>query len=125
MTRRTFLATAGGAAVARGQAKEMPWTQWGGPHRNFQTESTGIASQFPASGPRVMWKRRLGEGYSAILADGGVLYTMYGRRGEEVALAANAATGATIWERANPVRFRSDAPERGDGPHATPLLVGG
>jgi hypothetical protein len=55
----------------------------------------------------VLWKRALGEGYSSILVESGVLYTMYGRPGEEVTLAAKAATGQTIWERANPVRFHN------------------
>jgi hypothetical protein len=73
----------------------------------------------------VLWKRALGEGYSSILVENGVLYTMYGRPGEEVTLAAGAATGKTIWERANPVQFHNDAADRGNGPHATPLIVGG
>lgn len=71
-----------------------------------------------------MWKRELGEGYSSILAEDGVLYTLYGRPGQEITLAANAATGKTIWERANPVSFHNDAADRGNGPHATPLIVG-
>jgi len=36
---------------------------------------------------------------------------------------SNAATGKTIWERANPVQFRSDASDRGSGPRATALIV--
>jgi outer membrane protein assembly factor BamB len=83
-----------------------------------------LADKWPASGPRVLWKRALGEGYSSILVENGILYTMYGRPGEEVALAAKASTGQTIWERSNPVRFRSEAGDRGDGPRATPLLMG-
>jgi outer membrane protein assembly factor BamB len=111
-------------AAAGAQPKETSWLQWGGPNRNFQTEAAGLADHWPAAGPRVLWKRALGEGYSSILVENGVLYTMYGRPGEEIAMAANAATGKTIWERANPVRFRNDAADRGNGPHATPLIVG-
>jgi outer membrane protein assembly factor BamB len=72
-----------------------------------------------------MWKRALGEGYSSVLVENGVLYTMYGKPGEEITLAASAATGKTIWERSNPVSFHNDAADRGNGPHATPLIVGG
>ena len=110
-------------AAAAAQTKETPWLQWGGPNRNFQTEAAGLADHWPAAGPRVLWKRTLGEGYSSILVENGVLYTMYGRPGEEITLAAGAATGKTIWERANPVHFRNDAQDRGNGPHATPLIV--
>jgi outer membrane protein assembly factor BamB len=49
---------------------------------------------------------------------------MYGRPGEEITLAASAATGKTIWERVNPVQFHNGAADRGNGPHATPLIVG-
>ncbi len=47
----------------------------------------------------MIWKRPLGEGYSSPVVEDGVLYTMYGKRGEEVVMAANAETGATLWEQ--------------------------
>ncbi len=144
MDRRTFLAmtvaapvlgTAALAAQRRGKPARpvpakpaappaLPWTQWGGPHRNFQTEASGLKDTWPASGPRVMWKRPLGEGYSSIVVENDVLYTMYGRPREEVVLAANTATGATLWEHVTTMSFDSDAPEMGNGPYATPLAVG-
>jgi outer membrane protein assembly factor BamB len=112
------------ASAVQAQPRESSWTQWGGPNRNFQTDATGLADRWPAGGPRVLWKRPLGEGYSSILVENGVLYTMYGRPHEEVVLAASTVTGKTIWERSNPVRFQNDSRDRGNGPHATPLLVG-
>jgi outer membrane protein assembly factor BamB len=102
----------------------VAWTQWGGPNRNFQTQATGLKDTWPATGPRVVWKRPIGEGYSAPVVENGVVYTAYGKSGEEVVLALNAETGATIWERNNPMTFRSDAPEMGNGPYASPLIVG-
>ena len=97
--------------------------QWGGPHRNFQTEASGLRDTWPASGPRVIWKRPLGEGYSSVIAEGAVIYTMYGKRGQETVLAAHADTGATVWEHTTPMTFQSDAAqEMGNGPYATPLL---
>ena len=87
MDRRTFLTIAvaapvfGQAAkpVTRANAPGLPWTQWGGPHRNFHTEATGLKDTWPAAGPRVVWKRPLGEGYSSTAVENGVLYTMYGK----------------------------------------------
>jgi outer membrane protein assembly factor BamB len=103
----------------------VPWTQWGGPHRNFQTEATGLRDAWPASGPRVVWKRGLGEGYSSVVVIGPAIYTMYAKRGTETVLAANADTGATLWEHTTPMNFQSDAAqEMGNGPYATPLIVG-
>jgi outer membrane protein assembly factor BamB len=102
------------------------WTQWGGPHRNFQTEASGLKDSWPASGPRVVWKRPLGEGYSSTIVEAGVLYTMYGKPRDEIVLAADAETGKTLWEQnAVPMSFQSDAAaEMGNGPYATPLIVG-
>ena len=105
-------------------SRAVPWTQWGGPHRNFQTEASGIKDTWPASGPRVVWKRPLGEGYSSPAVENGVFYTMYGKPSEEVVLAANAETGKTLWEVSNSMTFKSDAPEMGNGPYSTPLVVG-
>jgi outer membrane protein assembly factor BamB len=132
MDRRTFLAIALAAPalgqapkpVAKSSARAVAWTQWGGPHRNFHTEATGLKDTWPASGPRMIWKRPLGEGYSSTAVENGVLYTMYGRPREEVVLAANADTGMTLWEHATPLTFQSDAAEMGNGPYATPLIVG-
>jgi hypothetical protein len=103
----------------------VAWTQWGGPNRNFQTEAAGLKDTWPAGGPRVVWKRALGEGYSAPSVENGVLYTMYGKAGEEVVVAADAETGKTLWERANPMTFSSDAArEMGNGPYSAPLVAG-
>jgi len=129
MTRRSLLL---GASCALAQSPKssrkgpagLAWTQWGGPNRNFHTQAAGIKEQWPASGPKVLWKRPLGEGYSSTAVEGGVLYTMYGPSGQEIVLAADAQTGKTIWEHSTPVNFRSDYPEMGTGPYSTPLIVG-
>ena len=105
-------------------AAGVPWTQWGGPTRNFQTQASGLKDTWPASGPRVVWKRPLGEGYSAPAVENGVLYTMYGRPRQEVVLAADAEDGHTLWEYPTPMTFDSDAPEMGNGPYSAPLVVG-
>jgi outer membrane protein assembly factor BamB len=132
MDRRTFLAMALAAPVvgqkitpAPKPARNAPqWTQWGGPHRNFQTEAAGLKDTWPAAGPRVVWKRPLGEGYSATVVENGVLYTMYGKPRQEITIAANAETGQTLWEFPSPINFASDAPEMGNGPYSTPLIAG-
>ena len=105
-------------------APGIPWTQWGGPKRNFQTEASGLKDVWPATGPRVVWKRALGEGYSAPVVENGVLYTMYGKSGQEVVIAASAETGQTLWEHVTPMTFHSDAPEMGNGPYSSPLIAG-
>jgi len=125
-TKKAAPASAPAPAPAPASApRTPPWTQWGGPRRTFQTDAAGLKDTWPASGPRVVWKRALGEGYSAPSIENGVLYTMYGKPREEVVIAADAETGKTLWERANPMTFTSDAArEQGNGPYSAPLVAG-
>lgn len=106
-------------------AQVSDWAQWGGPHRNFISETKGLAATWPATGPRRVWQRELGEGYSAIAVERGMLFTMYRKGDNEVAVALDAATGKTVWEYSYAAPF---APEydmsNGPGPHATPLVSG-
>jgi len=123
-------ATRGAKPIAAPAAKPavpagVPWTQWGGPHRNFHTEAAGLKDVWPATGPRVIWKRSLGEGYSGAAVEGTTLYTMYGKPKQEVVLAVNAETGVTRWEHVTPMPFESEAGrEQGNGPYSTPLILG-
>jgi outer membrane protein assembly factor BamB len=134
--RPTALLASGGvlvAALALGAGREVAargnWPQWGGPSRNFVVDSSPIASSWPASGPRRLWSRPLGEGHSAIVTDGARLYTMYrpaaARRSlQEVIAAFDPGTGSTLWEYAYAAPVDGLNLSEGAGPHSTPLLVG-
>ena len=110
--------------VALCGAASLEWPQWGGPHGDFKSDAKGLAASWPSTGPRKLWSRPLGEGYSAISVDGGTLYTMYRAGSDEIVVAADAATGKTIWEYRYDARFRPGmGMENGSGPHATPLVT--
>lgn len=111
--------------VAPAQAQSSDWAQWGGPQRNFKSEAKGLAASWPAAGPRRVWQRELGEGYSAIAAEHGMLFTMYRKGENEIVIALDAATGKTVWEYSYAAPF-SPAYDmsNGPGPHATPLVTG-
>jgi outer membrane protein assembly factor BamB len=112
-------------AIAVGVAGNLPdWPQFGGPNRNFMVESKGLADTWPAGGPKKLWMRSLGEGYSGISVDQGTIYTMYRKGEQEVAIAMDAATGKTRWEYAYNASFGNMAMENGPGPHTTPLILG-
>jgi outer membrane protein assembly factor BamB len=103
------------------------WPQWGGENRNFKANSRGLSDSWPSAGPRQLWSRELGEGYSTVAVEGGRLYTLYRseEEGREVVIAIDATDGKTIWEYGYPApplpRINL---EYGPGPHATPLIVG-
>ncbi len=130
----SFLAFAGGAfafALQDSEVEPSPdWPQWGGLNRDFKASSAGLAEAWPEEGPPRLWRRSLGDGYSAIVAEAGTLYTMYrhsagDREGQEVVIALDADTGRTRWE----YRYEEYLPKKmdtqfGPGPHSTPLIVG-
>lgn len=103
------------------------WPSWGGPAGDFTAPPRALAESWPEAGPKVLWKRALGDdGYSGIVGDGGRLYTMARRGDDEIVLALDAVSGETLWEFAYPASLPEGAfRDYGDGPHATPALAGG
>jgi len=115
--------------VVRPNQAAADWPQWGGPNRDFHVETTGLADAWPEGGPERLWSRELGSGYSAIVHDDGVLYTMYRTDPMstiEHTVALEAATGKTIWDHSNEAKYVEPPDERwgGHGPNATPLIDG-
>jgi len=101
------------------------WGQWGGRHRNFISDSTGLATTWPEAGPKKVWSRKLGDGYSTILADGNRLYTMYRHEDNDVIVALDKNTGNTIWETSDlapPAEGQNVS--FGSCPRSTPLIIG-
>lgn len=102
------------------------WTQWGGPNRDFILPQAGpLATQWPESGPKELWSKPLGDGYSSILYEDGRLYTMR-RQGEgDVVVCLDAETGETIWETPYESPTTDDMLlDFGPGPISTPLIAG-
>ncbi len=126
------LSSAAADLLAQDGEAAREWWQWGGPHRNFISDVTGLADSWPDGGPPVIWSRPLGAGHASIIAGRGRLFTMYrrafGAGGEapwsvdETVIAMDAATGETLWEYSYPSNVQDFG--QGAGPHATPLLVG-
>jgi outer membrane protein assembly factor BamB len=109
--------------TAFGQSSD--WSQWGGPNRDFTSDAKGLVTNWPATGPRRVWQRELGEGYSAIAVERGMLFTMYRRGDNEVVVTLDAATGKTVWEYSYAAPFSPEYDmSHGAGPHATPLVTG-
>ncbi len=98
----------------------------GGPARNFKVEAPTLGTEWPEDGPRALWKRPLGEGYSGIAVGGDRLFTLYRDGDDEVIVAARLDNGETLWERRHAAPFASyHRMEHGVGPHVTPTLVEG
>ena len=116
------------AAQTPRAATAESWRVWGGPQRDFITTATGIfppGEKWIATPPKKIWERTLGDGYSPIAEEGGVLYTGYRRASNDVMTALDARDGKTLWEYEYAATFRNAYHEEvGPGPYAMPQVIG-
>jgi len=114
---------AGGVQEGASPSPDTDWPWWGGPRWDWKPATPELADNWPESGPPVVWRRPLGDGYSAISVLDGNLYTMWRDGEKETVVAMSAADGKTLWA------FTYDAPtagyqfDRGPGPHSTPAAT--
>src|SRR6266542_4209986 len=94
MKRRLVLVTlavllaVGRPVRAQLQAAPGEWPGWRGADRTGLSTETGLLKQWPADGPKLLWKiKGLGDGYSTPSIAGGRLYVM-GTRGQTELLIA-------------------------------------
>ena len=95
------------------------WPQFLGPSRNGISSETGLAKSWTATGPKVMWRTPLGDGYSSVAISKGHLYTLFSKGDDEFVICLGANSGKEIW------RVRSDATFKdtnGNGPRSTPAV---
>lgn len=112
--------TAGFASVAS-IAGSADWPQFRGPNRDGVSPEAAVLKGWPASGPKILWKAPVGEGYSQVVSVKGRLYTLAQQGEDQVALAFDGATGKRLW-RTRIDREYNDG--QGDGPRSTPTVDG-
>jgi len=107
-----------------GGASDDDWPQYLGATRDGVYRGQTLADAWPAGGPRVLWQRPVGAGFSGpIVVDGKVLL-FHRVKNEEVLEAMNIASGATVWRYAYPTSYRDDF-GFDEGPRAVPVAVNG
>lgn len=75
------------------------WPQFQGPGRSGISPETGLASTFPAGGPKVLWtNEKLGKGYGGCVVQGGRIYILDRVNNEsDVLRCLDPATGKQEW----------------------------
>ncbi len=97
------------------------WPQYRGPERDGTSPESGILAEWPEDGPKVLWKRDVGTGFSGLAVTGDRIFTMMAEEGKEYAVAFDAASGDESWRTEIGAEFPS---EFGDGPRSTPAVAG-
>jgi outer membrane protein assembly factor BamB len=97
------------------------WPQWRGPRRDGVTTAADLLAEWPANGPRQLWRIEGGDGYSSFAAANGALYGMLAQTdGKEAVVCWDARTGKERWRRA----YEPGASYDYGGPRATPTIDG-
>jgi outer membrane protein assembly factor BamB len=110
-----FLALAASALAA-------DWPQYRGPNHDGKTPEA-IRTDWPAAGPKVLWKAHLGDGSFgtfAVAGNNALVLTSRGR--EEGLLCLDANSGQQKWY--TPLGRTIEDRQGGDGPRTTPTVVG-
>jgi outer membrane protein assembly factor BamB len=127
-------------ALALPAARGDDWPQWMGPNRDAVWSETGILEQFPASGPKVLWRAPISSGYSGPAVAAGRVYvtdrilkpgatnpadpfntTMKVESTERV-LCFDAKTGKELWKHEYDCTYQISYP---GGPRCTPTVSAG
>jgi outer membrane protein assembly factor BamB len=112
----------GKAAVVRKEGG-IYWTDFRGPNRDGNYAEKPLASQWPAAGPKQLWRQPIGGGYASFVVAQGIAYTIEQRRDQEAVAAYELATGKEVWVHAYAALFQEWM--GGDGPRATPTYHDG
>ena len=100
------------------------WPQYLGPSRNGIYEGPALADTWGANGPKVVWRKQVGQGFAgpAVVGNRVILFHRVGN--EEVVESLDAATGNSMWRYAYPTRYRDDF-GFDEGPRAVPVVADG
>jgi len=122
-------------ALGVGLLQAGDWPQFRGPEHNANAMEH-IRQDWPASGPRQVWRKPMPGGFSSFTVAAGKAFTLIRRTvggvDSEVCVAVDSQTGAELW--ASPIGPASytdgadtGAPGNtgGDGPRTTPVYDGG
>jgi outer membrane protein assembly factor BamB len=110
-------------ALAMARPVASDWPQYRGPERDGVAAPQALLGSWPDDGPRVLWRRPIGSGYSGVSIVGDRLYTMDADGERERVVCLDRSTGETVWQ-ADVGPFVEA--ELGDGgPRSTPTVAGG
>ena len=79
---------------------------------------------WPKSGPALIWKKDVGQGFSGPVVANGKLILFHRVGDSEVVECLNALTGQRIWSTESPTRYRDDF-GFDEGPRGTPTIAAG
>jgi outer membrane protein assembly factor BamB len=116
-------AVAGLAVQSALGAGGVDWYRWRGPDLNGISKETGWQAQWPAEGPKQLWKASVGTGFASFSVSRGRVYTMGNTNNTDSTFCLDARTGKVVWHHSYPCPLDPNSFE--GGPCATPTVADG
>lgn len=107
--------------LADRSSRQGDWPQWRGPNRDGVAVQDGFRTDWPATGPTLLWQKESGDSHASFAIVRGRLFTTFREAQTEVIVCWHANTGAEIWRYSSPCSYEN---EHGSGPRATPVVDG-
>ena len=102
-------------------AQSAGWSQFLGPERNGISNETGLLATWPDQGLDIAWRVDGGVGMSAVAVADDRAITMWNSSRGQVVAALSTKDGAVLWATPLAASYENSM---GDGPRATPTIVG-
>jgi outer membrane protein assembly factor BamB len=123
MVRLVIIAVVLTASIAM-QTPIADWPQFLGPERNGIYRGPALSETWPSAGPRVVWKKQVGAGFSGPVVVGGRVILFHRIANRETVESLDAKTGAPQWQYNYPTSYRDDF-GFDEGPRAVPVVADG
>jgi outer membrane protein assembly factor BamB len=75
------------------------WPKWLGPQGNGISRETGLAEQWPSSGPKKVWSKKVGIGHSSPVAVDGRVYLFHLAGNQDHLTCIDADSGSVVWDQ--------------------------
>lgn len=102
-------------------AADGSWPQWRGVRQDGISTETGLLATWPASGPKLVWEARVGEGFSSMAVADGKVLTLDQQGNQQFCRAYDAESGREAWATPIDTGYENGF---GNGPRATPTVDG-
>lgn len=111
-------------AFVTASLRAADWPQFLGPDRNGISSEADLPDHFPSGGPKVVWKKDVGQGFSGPVVSAGRLILFHRLGDNETVECLDARTGNRVWNSAYPTHYQDDF-GFDEGPRATPTIADG
>lgn len=103
-------------------ANALDWFRWRGPDLNGISKEKNWTAEWPADGPKKLWKASVGMGFSSFAVSNGRVYTIGNANDTDTVFCFDASTGKEIWKHSYPAPL--DAKYYEGGTSSTPTVDG-